>query len=141
MKRAIWIGVTLSLLGLISADAVRASPFPAIPSSNTLTLNFNATTGILTLSPSNGTVFRIDGSSGLTIPTAASLSNLALTASGLTLGFATAYTGQAIVAIRVTGGSVFTVGGNFTPGTVTAQWMGQMGGAKTFVTGARLAVE
>ena len=104
MKRAVWIGVTLSLLGLMSADGVRASPFPAIPSSNMLTLNFNATTGMLTLSPSSGTVFRIDASSGLAIPAAASLSNLALTSSGLTLGFATAFTGQAIVAFRVTGG-------------------------------------
>jgi hypothetical protein len=141
MKRAVWIAVTLSLLGLTSADAVRASPFPSIPSSNTLTLNFAATTGILTLTGTGGTVFRIDGSSGFAIPAAASLSNLTLTSSGLTLGFAAAYTGQAIVAIRVTGGSVFTVGGNFTPGTVTAQWMGQMGGPKAFVTGARLAVE
>ena len=138
MKRAIWAVLTLSLAGWISADAVRASPIPSIPSSNALTLNFNATTGILTLTPTSGTVFRIDGSSGLAIPAAASLSNLALTSGGLTLGFAAAYTGQISVAIRVTGGSVFAVGGNFTPGTVTAQWMGQMGGAKAFVTGARL---
>jgi hypothetical protein len=141
MKRAIWAVLTLSLVGLISADAVRASPIPSVPSANVLILNFNATTGILTLTPIAGTVFRIDASSGLAIPAGASLSNLALMSSGLTLGFAAAYTGQVSIAIRVTGGSVFTVGGNFTPGTVTAQWMGQMGGAKTFVTGARLAVE
>jgi hypothetical protein len=141
MKRASWAALTLSLLGLISADAVRASPIPSIPSANVLTLNFAGTTGILTLTPTSGTVFRIDASSGLAIPAPASVSNLALASSGLTLGFAAAFTGQVVVAIRVTGGSVFTVGGNFTPGTITAQWMGQMGGAKSFVTGARLAVE
>ena len=57
------------------------------------------------------------------------------------MNFVSSYRGQISVGIALGNGASLQIGGNFTPGTIMASWIGQQGAPETLSPGQQLAID
>jgi len=110
------------------------------PAANLITLTFNGTMGTLTLTPSDGTFFRMDDSVGVYVASPCSLSMLVVTASTFAVALSNGYAGQIVVGIQLGSQAQLIAGGNFTPDSIVCTWIGQMGGPEALSAGSGISI-